>query len=53
MSMRTEKKIVLELPDYFVTISFRPKNPPTPNNDNLEYDFWGDELKELYDRYDK
>jgi hypothetical protein len=51
--MRTEKKIVLELPDYFVTISLRPKSPPKPHNDNLEYDFWGDELKELYDRYDK
>jgi hypothetical protein len=23
--MRSEKKIVLELPDYYVTISFRPK----------------------------
>jgi hypothetical protein len=51
--MRTERKIVLELPDYFVTISFRPKNPPKPNNDNARYDFWSDEVKELYDRYDK
>lgn len=51
--MRTEKKIVLELVDYFVTISFRPKTPPKPNNDNVEYDFWSDEMKEFYERYDK
>jgi hypothetical protein len=52
MSMRTEKKIVLDLPDYFMTISLRPKNPPTPHNNNLKYNFWADELKEWYDRYE-
>src|SRR5260370_8641344 len=48
--MRTEKKIVVELTDYLVAISFRPKNPP--NNDNTRYDFWSDELKELYEKGD-
>jgi hypothetical protein len=51
--MRTEKKIVLELPDYYVTISFRPKNPPKADNDNVVYDFRGEDLKELFDKYDK
>jgi hypothetical protein len=51
--MRTEKKIVLELPDYYVTISFRPKNPPKADNDNVVYDFHGEELAELFDKYDK
>jgi hypothetical protein len=51
--MRTEKKIILELPDYFVTISFRPKNPPSASNDNTRYDFWSDDLQELIDKYDK
>jgi hypothetical protein len=51
--MRTEKKIVLELLDYFVTINFRPKNPPRANNDNARYDFWSDELKELFEKYEK
>jgi hypothetical protein len=51
--MRTEKKIVLELPDYYVTISFRPKNPPKANNDNVVYDFRCEDLTELLDKYDK
>jgi hypothetical protein len=51
--MLTEKKIILELPDYYVTISFRPKNSPKPDNDNAVYDFRGEELAELLDKYDK
>jgi hypothetical protein len=49
--MRTEKKII-EFADYIMTIIVRPKKPPKENNDNEPYDFWSEELKELYDRYD-
>jgi hypothetical protein len=51
-AMRTEKKVI-EFADYMVTIIVRPKKPPAADNDNQHYDFWNDELKELYDRYDK
>ena len=50
--MRTEKKVI-EFDDYIMTIIVRPKMPPKANNDNTDYDFWSDELKDLYDRYDK
>lgn len=50
--MRTEKKVI-EFADYVMTIIVRPKEPPKASNDNIGYDFWSDELKELYDRYDK
>jgi hypothetical protein len=50
--MKVEKKII-ELEDFIVTISVRPKNVPKPDNDNLPYDFWSDELKEFLERYDK
>jgi hypothetical protein len=52
-AMRTEKKII-EFADYTMTIIVRekPKRPPA-SNDNERYEFWSDELKELYDRYDK
>ena len=47
------KRVYLELPNYYVTISFRPKGPPKAGNDNKKFDFWSEELQELYDRYDK
>jgi hypothetical protein len=50
--MRTEKKII-EFADYVVMIIVLPKNPARAHDDNEPYDFWSDELKELYDRYDK
>jgi hypothetical protein len=50
--MRPEKKII-ELEHCIVTITVRTKNPPKADNENLPYDFWSDELKELLDRYDK
>ena len=50
--MKPEKKIIV-LEDHIVTVTVRPKKPPKPDNDNLPYDFWSDELKEFLDRYDK
>lgn len=50
--MKVEKKVV-EFEDCIVTISVRLKSPPEADNDNLPYDFWGDELKEFLERYDK
>jgi hypothetical protein len=50
--MRAEKKVI-EFADYIVTVTVRPKKPPKAENDNLPYDFWSDEIKELYDCYDK
>jgi hypothetical protein len=51
-AMRTEKKII-EFADYIVTIIVRQKKPPAADNDNEFYEFWNEELKDLYDRYDK
>jgi hypothetical protein len=50
--MKVERKII-ELCDFIVTIIVRPKNPPRADNDDQPYDFWNEELKELYDDYDK
>jgi hypothetical protein len=50
--MLTEKKII-EFADCTVTVIVRHKRPPKSVNDNEKYDFWSDELKELFDRYDK
>ena len=36
-----------------MTIIMRPKKPPAASNDNEPCELWNDELKELYDRYDK
>src|ERR1700676_2019792 len=46
-------KKIFELGDCIITVIVRQKTPPKPDNDNLCYDFWGDELKEFLDRYDK
>jgi hypothetical protein len=51
--MRTEKKVVIEFADFEMTIIMRPKKPPAASNDNEPCELWNDELKELYDRYDK
>ena len=51
--MRTEKRVI-EFADCIMTIIVRQKQKPPPaSNDNESYEFWSDELKELYDRYDK
>jgi len=50
--MRTEKKVI-EFADCIVTVIVRPKKPPAVNNDNEPYDFWNEELQELYNSYDK
>jgi hypothetical protein len=50
--MRTEKKII-EFADYIVTVIVRPKKPPKAANDNGPYDHWSEELKDLFDLYDK
>jgi hypothetical protein len=50
--MRSEKKVI-EIFDLIITLIVRSKKSPEPDNDNLEYDHWSEELKELYDRYDK
>jgi hypothetical protein len=50
--MKLERKVI-ELCDFIVTIVVRPKNPPKADNDNEPYDFWNEELKDLYDKYDK
>jgi hypothetical protein len=49
--MHTEKKVI-ELLDLIVTLIVRPKKPPKPDNDNVPYDHWSEELKELLDDYD-
>jgi hypothetical protein len=36
-----------------VTIVVRPKHPPKADNDNEPYDHEAEELKELYDDYNK
>jgi hypothetical protein len=50
--IKPEKK-TFELGDCIVAVTVRQKKPPKPDNDNLPYDFWGDEMKEFLDRYDK
>jgi len=50
--MRTEKKII-ETDDCVVTVIVRRKKPPKPDNDNLPYDHWSEEMKDLLDKYDK
>jgi hypothetical protein len=47
--MRTEKKII----EFEMTIIVRWRTPPRAKNDNLPHDYWTEELKDLYDRYDK
>jgi len=50
--MKVERKII-EFSDFIITVVVRPKNPPKADNDNDLYDFWNEELKDLYDDYDK
>ena len=50
--MKVERKII-ELGDFIMTVIIRPRNPPKADNNNEPYDFWNEELKELYDDYDK
>ena len=49
--MRTEKK-VLEFNDCTVTITVRQKTPPAADRNNDVYEFWNEELRDLYDLYE-
>lgn len=50
--MCPEKKII-EFDNCIVTVTVRRKKPLKADNENLPYDFWSEELKELFDKYDK
>ena len=52
--MKVERKVI-ELSDFIITVVVRPKRPPKADNDNINepYDHSAEELKELYDDYDK
>jgi hypothetical protein len=52
VEMKIERKVI-ELCDFIVTIVVRPKHPPKADNDNEPYDHEAEELKELYDDYNK
>ena len=45
--MRIEKK-VLEFNDCTVTITVRQKTPPAVDRNNDVYEFWNEELRDLY-----
>ena len=50
-AMRTEKK-VLEFNDCTVTITVRQKTPPAADRNNDVYEFWNEELRDLYGLYE-
>lgn len=50
--MKPNRK-TLEFDDFVVTIIVEPKGPPKPHNENVRYEHWNEELKDLFDKYDK
>jgi hypothetical protein len=49
--MRSEKKFI-EFENFIITLVVRPKKPPKHDNDNVPYDHWSEEFKELLEDYD-
>jgi hypothetical protein len=47
------QKRVIEFEDFVVTIVVRSKDVPKPDNENVPYDHWSEELKEFLAKYDK